>query len=393
MHIVNVNKLDPGSILGKSLYTEKGDLLLAAGYKINAEMINLIHKKGFNFVFVMDELSEGIVPEDVISDSVKQIVNHQLAETFKDVQNNLAFEKFEPEHVKQALEDNRNWGSMNFMPNVRQQVNLLLEEILENHVTMFTSLPIKSESGQDYEHALDTSVVSILIALAFGYDQRELKSIGIASLVHDIGKMIFPQIKNKTQDDMTKDERMLMREHPTFSMMIIKGTDPDSFLEQTTVAHHHEHYDGSGYPQALKSEGSSPAKKSHNPVGKIFRHAEILAVANTYDNLITGYLDSNPRTPEQAISEIITGAGSLWNPYVVRNLAKVIQCYPVGAPVRIVNTRSKLYVGYQALVMEANPDDQNRPVVIMTHNTVGARIPPRMVDLKEEESASLELSL
>ena len=69
--------------------------------------------------------------------------------------------------------------------------------------------------------------------------------------------------------------------------------------------------------------------------------AEILSVANVYDNLLTGEFDGDVCTPEQAITTLVNGEAGSWNTAVIHALSKVVQCYPVGSTVRIKSNYSK----------------------------------------------------
>jgi len=391
MRIISLDKLKTGDILGKSLFNERGELLLSSGYALTDRMVELIRKQGYNYVYVMDDVSEDIVPETVISESVRQIVNRQLAQTFDGVKNNLAFEAHTPEEIKKRLRDESKARKLIRMPSVRKQVNQLLEEIFDNNISMFTSLPVRSEAGEDYQHAFEVAVMSILLGQVFRYNHREMRALGAAALVHDIGKMAFPRLKGKTYDQLSREERMILHEHPTYSMMILRGSDPSSYLEQTTVLQHHEQQDGRGYPQGLQGTGEKPAKaKAHEPL-RIFRFAEILAVANRYDNLLTGTLDGEKKSPAEAIATLVNEAGTRWNPHVVRALTQVVQTYPVGATVRIKKTYSRSYIGYIGVIKKANMIAQNKPVIVLFSNAVGAKITPREVDLSNEKTVTLEL--
>ncbi len=391
MQIVSVEKLNEGDILGKSLFNRRSELLLASGYELNREMIELIKARGFKFVYVMNEITKDIKPEEVISDTVRQIANQKLAKTFEGVRNNLAFEKFAPEDVKRRLEDHTKLPKMLAVPEVRRVVGQILEEIVENQITMFTSLPMKSDSGKDYEHAMDTSVLALLISREFRYDYADMRALGTSAMVHDVGKLVFPTLSEKRPQELTGAERTILREHPIYSKLILEGSEPDAFMEQTTVLQHHEQNNGKGYPQMLTGCGKPPYKGRGDDAGYIYRHAEILAVANVYDNLVSGSHDGVTYTPDQAITAIVNGRAGSWNYYVIRALLRVVQCFPVGTSVRVKNNASKSYIGYTGVIARANPDDQTKPVIVLTEDAHGQQIKPKQVDFKSESFMAIEL--
>ncbi|MDP8208550.1 MAG: HD domain-containing protein [Candidatus Electryonea clarkiae] len=392
MRILSAAKLKPGDILGKSLFNEQSELLLASGYVLTPQMIALVRNKGFNHVFIMDELSKDIMPEAVITDAVKQATNSRLAKTFEGVKDNLAFEKFAPEEIKKRLQDD-DIRAMVKMPAIRKQVEQMLEEIVDNNISMFSSLSTRSDGGESYEHAFNTSVLSILIGREFKYDQQELRSIGSAAMLHDIGKMAFGDLNEKKPSELNRDEKMLLREHPVYSMLILQGSEPEAFVEQTAVFQHHEQENGKGYPQGLKGFGKPPIKNRGHDKGYIYRMAEILGVANTYDNLTSGTYDGIMRTPEDAITALVNKEAGYWNESVVHALTKVVECYPVGSTVIIKSNYSNSHIDYSGIVAKLNPEDQSKPIIILTHNSVGGNITPHKVDFCDERFMTIELNL
>ncbi|MBD3165639.1 HD domain-containing protein [bacterium] len=391
MRIVNVERLQPGDTLGKSLFNERGELLLSSGFSLNEDMIRKIARQGYTFVYVMDEFTEDVKPQDVIDDTIRQQANAALAEQFKGCKDNLAFEKLAPEEIKRRLNEEDKVANLIKMPSIRNQVTSILDEIVDNHVSMFTSLPMKADAGADYQHAIDTTVLSILIAQKFRFDYRELKVMGTACMLHDIGKMAFPKLAEKPPKELTRDERMILREHPVYSMKILAGSSPDGFVEQAVVLQHHERYDGQGYPQRMRSSTRPPNAPAPPQSGIMHRYAEILAVANHYDNLLSGHIDGRKYEPAEAIIKVINEGGRMFNPHVVNALTQVVQCYPVGATVKIRKNASGAYEGYVGVIKEANETDQSKPVIILLENTVGSAITPRVVDFSGERHMALEL--
>jgi len=126
-----------------------------------------------------------------------------------------------------------------------------------------------------------------------------------SALLHDIGKLaVHPHILNKP-DKLDDDEWMAMKNHPLEGA---KLTAPlASWLGQwaSTVAEHHERYDGAGYPYGLAGE-------------KISLGGRIVAVADCYDTMTSVRSYKRPMTPEAARAELAACAGSQFDPHVVR---------------------------------------------------------------------------
>lgn len=185
---------------------------------------------------------------------------------------------------------------------------------------------------------------------------------------------------------------MLLREHPTYSMQILAGSDENTFVEQTTVLQHHELANGRGYPQGLRSCHRPPNPLRTDDSGFIYRYAEILSIANAYDNLISGARNGQKHTPGRALAVLIDESGKgMWNRFALKALTDVIQAFPVGATIKIKYTSCHKINGYVGIIKRANPVDQSKPVVVLIQNSVGAPVQPREVDLSEERVSTIEL--
>jgi HD-GYP domain-containing protein (c-di-GMP phosphodiesterase class II) len=291
------------------------------------------------------------------------------------------------------LREDKKFGRLVKMRTVRTLVGNILEEILDNNVRIFVSLPVKSTSGHEYQHAIDTTLLSILLAREFDFSPKDMTELGTAALLHDIGKLIF--VDSPDQDEETKEsfKELLFTEHPTYSRLLLEGSEQYSYTEQLIVHQHHERLDGNGFPQGLRSINKPPSFHTTNKWAQIHKHALILAVANHYDNLLSGTEDGIHHTPKQALTIMIDQAGSAWNSHVIKALGNVVRRYPVGCPIIIKDNTSKTYIGYVGVVLENDMAEPDKPEVILTHNSLGAAINPIMFDLNKEEFVQIDLDI
>lgn len=298
MYLADISRLNQGQVLGKSLYDENSKLLLAAGYKISDQIIKLLKKHGFRSVYVSDGLTDEITPEEVISASLRMTSNKLVIETYEEVRNhpsirkNTALKTLDPEKLKARINDDPKLNHIIRMPEIKNIVENIMDDIISNNISMFAALPIKSDSGKDYEHAVDTTILCILMGRLFDYNWKDLYSLASSALLHDIGKAVIPQVSPKEQE-------VYYKEHPTYSMLLVQGNDPSGFSKHFTVHHHHEELGGEGYPQGLTAHDISPARRSPTNKSEIFHHAFILSVANYYDNLISGDVDETIYHPSR----------------------------------------------------------------------------------------------
>jgi putative nucleotidyltransferase with HDIG domain len=170
-------------------------------------------------------------------------------------------------------------------------------------ITALATAVETKESGT-IGHAERVAELTVETARRLGVNQRDLERIHYAALVMDIGKANVPQsVLNKT-DQLTAEEWHMVRSHPSLGAEMV-GSVP--FLEdlQDYVLHHHEYYDGSGYPDGLKGSDIPLASR-------------ILAVAADFDAMSSNRLyHARVMGFEEAREEIRRGRGAKYDPTVV----------------------------------------------------------------------------
>jgi HD-GYP domain-containing protein (c-di-GMP phosphodiesterase class II) len=153
------------------------------------------------------------------------------------------------------------------------------------------------------------------IALEMGLPSDEIERIRIASLLHDLGKLAVPSEILDKPTKLTDNEWQAIGEHPRIGQVILEQA---SGLRDAipVVLHHHERYNGGGYPHGLRG--------SEIPLG-----ARIVAVADAYHAMVHDRPYKGALTHEQALAELKRNAGTQFDPQVVRHFSNV---YADGVP-------------------------------------------------------------
>jgi len=159
---------------------------------------------------------------------------------------------------------------------------------------------IELRDVRNRRHAYAVSDLATAIAQKMGQDQQTIHQIGMAALLHDIGKIAIPDRLLQEPDSLTPQEEDLLGQHPVLGVSILEISP---FLHDVipAVRHHHERWDGKGYPDGLKGE-SIPLP------------ARIIAVADMYDAL---RMSPQQRSTAEALAELERCAGSRLDPVVV----------------------------------------------------------------------------
>lgn len=131
----------------------------------------------------------------------------------------------------------------------------------------------------------------------------EMDLVRMAARVHDIGKITLPEPILKKQGVLTAEEYALIKTHPEMGAELLSRF-PDFRRGADYVRHHHEHWDGHGYPRGLREYSI--------PLG-----ARVIAVADAFDAMTSDRSYRAAMTPSEAISVLRDMRGRQWDPHVV----------------------------------------------------------------------------
>ena len=230
---------------------------------------------------------------------------------------------FEREHLvatvqralehRQALQESRTY-QQNLEQVVRARTEMLrqaMEDLEHSYDVTLEALgdALDLKDSETEGHSKRVTAYTIALARAMGISPAEIRVIARGAFLHDIGKMAIPDKILCKPGKLTPEEQEIMREHCARGYQMLRKIP---FLAEAAeiVFTHQEHYDGSGYPSALKSTAI--------PIG-----ARIFAVADTLDAITSDRPYRQARTFEAAREEIIRCSGTQFDPAVVEVYLKI----------------------------------------------------------------------
>ena len=199
--------------------------------------------------------------------------------------------------------------SFNVMANTVQQTlkELILQQdsISENFATI-----LSNKSGESGNHVKRVSEYSAVLAEEMGFNANDVHDIRIASMLHDVGKIMIDESILHKPGRFTDEEYKIMQQHVVYGGKLLEGV-PGNIMQLGAIIalYHHERWDGNGYVNGLKGN-------------EIPREAQITSVADVFDALVSKRCYKGAWTIDEAYNEIVSQSGKQFSPEAVEAFKK-----------------------------------------------------------------------
>ncbi len=261
-------------------------------------------------------------------------------------------------------------------------VSDIVEQLLSDDNVTLHLMNGKSEYEDVYFHSLNVAVLSMMIAKAKRLHPEQIKEVAFASLFHDIGKIKVPTAIVRKQTPLTEPENNYLKLHTKYGLELANNIGDFPVSAKKVIEQHHELNNGSGYPAGLKEED-------------IDELAQIVSVANAYDNLCHHNVASEQKIPYVALSHLYKNCKHLYNKDNLSLLIKFMGIYPPGTVVQLSNEMIGLVISVNAsnilfpnvLIYDPSVPRTQAPIIDLAErdiNIVSAVLPQKLPDRVRE---------
>ncbi|HHF3006447.1 TPA: HD-GYP domain-containing protein [Vibrio diabolicus] len=349
---LTVDRIQPGLHIRLPLKWNDHPFLLNSFKIKDQEQVEIIRHLGVKFVYFNPEQSDAApLPVDQIqADRVtnEASLDHETQKLWQEKQNRIEkLSAYRRRVIQCEKEFERSLARMrSVMTKIRNrptaavdEAKLLIEDIVEklmcdDNVTLHL-MNGKNEFEDIYFHSLNVAVIAMMIGRANGYSAAQLKELSFSALFHDIGKIKIPTAILRKQAPLTEPEINYLKLHTKYGVDLASQIEGFPEVARVVIAQHHELRDGSGYPKGLKGD-------------EINEFAQIIAVANAFDNLCHTPIVSEQKIPYTALSHLYKNCKHLYKEENLNILIKFMGVFPPGTVVQLSNNMVGLVISVNA---------------------------------------------
>ena len=336
------NEKEASDAIDTNRVTLQAQFFQESGGKANVEQTNVVYKDATTLKAEMSTASR---------------VHTQVATAVEGVMKNL-----------------KRTGSLG-IDQLESAVTPMVDSVLRNPAALACLVRMQKKDQYLYNHSLASAVWASILGRQIGLARDDLDVIALGALLLDVGKTLVPDAILNKPDSLTDNERDLMRRHVEFGLKILDKSGGVDARVRDMVAHHHERYNGTGYPARLKGNDI--------PV-----FGRIAGIVDAYDAMITPRPYAKLQSSYDAIRRLRVLADVEFQAEIVDQFTKAIGAFPTG-------TLVELNTGQIGIVTKQNRIRRLRPEIMVIIDSEKQLLDDfQLLDLNEEKvSPDGEVSL
>jgi putative nucleotidyltransferase with HDIG domain len=244
--------------------------------------------------------------------------------------------------------------------------------VARNSSALISLTRLKNKDNYTYMHSVAVCALMIALGRKMGIDEDTVKSLGMAGLLHDVGKMAIPDLILNKPGKLTDKEFGLVKSHPVRGWEMLKESDEVDDIARDVCLHHHERVDGMGYPEKLSTDNLS-----------LF--AKMGAVCDVYDAITSNRSYKEGWEPGLSIRKMASWKDGHFDNRVFDAFVSTIGIYPVG-------TLVKLSSGRLSVVSDQTTQNLLKPQVKVFYSTsTKSYLAPKNLDLTKSSETIVSI--
>jgi len=280
---------------------------------------------------ILQKRGDGLVYKDTVS------LEEELGPA-REIYNDLN------EIMGNIMEDVRSRKKTDF-GTVRVVVNGLIGSVLRNPDAFMWLSKLKQKDAYTYVHSIDACSLAVAFGRHLGLPQAELEHLAVGTLLFDVGKMRLPKDLLSKPGRLTEQEFQLMRKHVEYSVQQMQAIDGICAESIEVAQHHHERFNGQGYPHGLKG--------TTTPI-----YGRIAGLVDCYDAITSDRPYSPAISQHDAIKKLYEWRNVDFQETLVEQFIQCLGIYPTGSMV-------ELSTGEVGVVLAQNRVRRLRPKVLL----------------------------
>ncbi|MCH4889501.1 HD-GYP domain-containing protein [Acidaminobacter sp. JC074] len=331
MNVIRSEKLRVGMKLGENIYRDD-QLVITSGVALTSRHIEMIKRLDIPEVKILEKKKLSFSNNIKYEEKYKEAVD-----SFKDICYGVTI------------------GSLVLYDEVQECIEPLIQELEANPEMALRLWQMHTADFYTYEHSVKVSMLAVLLSKWLGKPKVYQEEIARVGLLHDIGKCNIPNDILNKPDVLTQEEFSVMKTHSTLGYVLLNSTKNLSKDVVKGVLHHHERYDGRGYPSKLSGEN-------------IPEYARIVSVVDIFDAMTSKRVYREKMNPFRVMEIMKNGSQGAIDPYIGTIFLDNLKSSYLGEKVLLSS-------GHIGTVHEIRTQMPERPVI---------RVEDNLIDLDKE---------
>ena len=350
-----VSKLKDGMVLGQSLFNTAGGSYLVKGQPVTIDYIRKLRQIGIQSVTVtsMDPAHKLPPPPDVIEEKTRINAISTVYNTFQSIEENGTLDTTALQRVTDSI----------------------VFDLFENRNNLVQLTDIRAHDAYTFAHSVNVAVLSAMMGMLCHMPRDEISLITLGGLLHDLGKVDVSSAILTKNRGLSDREFKIMKNHPLDgARRILNVSDlPKKSILAAIAAQHHEHIDGSGYPNGITGN-------------EMHHYAKITAIADVYDALTSERPYKKAYMPNIAYNIMHNINKGQFDQDLLDTFFNNVALYPEGAVL-------KTTFGF-AVVKESRFGRTTTPIIILFADTNGKLLNEQsVIDLYETPNGAKSIQV